>query len=300
MSCFSSWSYRTWCKKSGFGGLGGGAAMERGGNQSVEGRIRGELRRLELVEDITVLYACESGSRAWGFESVDSDYDVRFIYVRKTPWYLSVQRKRDVIEKPIDDELDISGWDVTKALQLLRRSNPPLLEWLQSPVVYVRKSSFVERMRGLMDEYYSPIACMYHYLHMAENNYRRYLREEIVWTKKYFYVLRPILACIWIERGFGVVPMEFAKLVERMVESDDLRREIDELLVRKRAGAELRRGPLNPVLSGFIDQELVRLNARLQPPSKSKDHAPLDRLFVETLREVNGEGIGPCVQVDES
>lgn len=159
--------------------------MERKGNQSVESRIRGELRRLELVEDVTVLYACESGSRAWGFESVDSDYDVRFIYVRKTPWYLSVQRKRNVIEKPIDDELDISGWDVTKALQLLRRSNPPLLEWLQSPVVYVRKSSFVERMRGLMDEYYSPIACMYHYLHMAENNYRRYLREDNVWTKKY-------------------------------------------------------------------------------------------------------------------
>lgn len=167
-------------------------------------------------------------------------------------------------------------------------------------MVYVRTASFVERMKKLMGEYYSPISCMYHYLHMAENNFKGYLREEIVWTKKYFYVLRPILACIWIERGFGVIPMEFAKLVERVVESDDLRREIDELLIMKRAGAELRRGPITPVLSGFIEQELVRLNAGLQPPSRSRDHAPLNRLFVETLREVNGEGIGPRVQVDDS
>lgn len=257
-------------------------------HQEITDRIRDELKRIEQVEDITVLYACESGSRAWGFESDDSDFDVRFIYVRRTEWYLTIQNKRDVIEKPIDDELDISGWDVTKALQLLRKSNPPLLEWLKSPIVYAKTSSFVERLMGLMDEYYSPIACMYHYLHMAENNFRKYLKEDEVWTKKYFYVLRPVLACKWIERGLGIVPMEFDQLVDRIVEDADLRREIDELLLRKRAGAELDKGPRNPILSGFLEEELSRLRAEAQPPAKTRNPATLDCLFLEMLREVNG------------
>jgi len=255
-------------------------------------RIQAELRRIEEAEGVTVLYACESGSRAWGFESDDSDYDVRFIYLRRTDWYLTIQNKRDVIEKPIADELDISGWDVPKALQLLRKSNPPLLEWLQSPAVYARTSTFVDRLRDLMGEYYSPVSCMYHYLHMAENNFRKYLKEDEVWTKKYFYVLRPVLACNWIEQGHGVVPSEFGKLVDRVVEDVDLGREIEALLAKKRAGAELDRGPRNPVLSGFLENELGRLRAAAQPPSQTRDPARLDRLFVDILKEVNGEPIG--------
>lgn len=260
-------------------------------NEAITTRIRNELKRLEQAEDMTVLYACESGSRAWGFESDDSDYDVRFIYLRRTNWYLTIQNKRDVIEKPIDDELDVSGWDVPKTLQLLRKSNPPLLEWLQSPIVYAKTSTFVDRLRDLMPEYYSPISCMYHYLHMAENNFRKYLKEQDVWTKKYFYVLRPVLACIWIERGLGVVPIEFGKLVDNVIDEADLRREIDELVVKKRAGAELDRGPRNPILSGFLEKELIRLRAEAQPPAKTRDPATLDRLFVDILEEVNGKNV---------
>jgi len=260
-------------------------------DKGITARIKTELARLERAEEVTVLYACESGSRAWGFESADSDYDVRFVYVRRTEWYLTIQNRPDVIEKPIDDELDVSGWDVPKALQLLRKSNPPLLEWLQSPIVYLETSTFVERLRALMDDYYSPISCMYHYLHMAENNFREYLKEEQVWTKKYFYVLRPILACIWIERGLGVVPIEFSKLVDRVIEDATLRSEIDALLAKKRAGAELDRGLRNPVLSGFLEGELDRLRAETQPPARTRDPATLDRLFVEILKEVNGKSI---------
>lgn len=262
-------------------------------NEEIITRIRDELQCIEHTEDVTVVYACESGSRAWGFESDDSDYDVRFIYLRRTEWYLTIQNRRDVIEKPIDDELDVSGWDVPKALQLLRKSNPPLLEWLQSPIVYKQKSTFVDRLKRLMDEYYSPISCMYHYLHMAENNFRKYLKEEDVWTKKYFYVLRPVLACIWIERGLGVVPIEFGKLVDKVVDDADLKHEIDALLVKKRTGAELDGGPRNPVLSGFLETELARLRAEAQPPAKTRDPEALDSLFVEILREVNGEKIEP-------
>jgi hypothetical protein len=193
-------------------------------NQKITTKIKAELARIERAEGVAILYACESGSRAWGFESDDSDYDVRFIYLRPTRWYLAIQSKPDVIERPIDDEFDVSGWDMPKALKLLRKSNPPLLEWLQSPIVYTQKSTFIDRLRELMNEYYAPISCMYHYLHMAENNFRQYLKGQEVWVKKYFYVLRPVLACIWIERGYGVVPMEFGKLVDRIVDDQALKR----------------------------------------------------------------------------
>jgi predicted nucleotidyltransferase len=261
---------------------------------SVKDRIMQALVEVESEEGVKVLYACESGSRAWGFESDDSDYDVRFIYLRPTDWYLTIQNKRDVIEKPIDDELDVSGWDVPKALELLRKSNPPLLEWLQSSIVYRNESSLHGRLCDLMPEYYSPVSCMFHYLHMAENNFRKYLKDDQVWTKKYFYVLRPVLACIWIEKGYGVVPMEFEALVDKIVDQNGLRSEIDKLLVDKRSGAELDKGPRNKVISGFLEGELERLRAEHQPPAETRDPARLDELFVDILKEVNGTKLGPC------
>jgi len=261
-------------------------------NDDITARIKAELLQIEEAEEVTIVYACESGSRAWGFESADSDYDVRFIYLRQTDWYLTIQDKRDVIEKPIDDELDVSGWDVPKTLGLLRKSNPPLLEWLQSPIVYKQESSFIGRLRELMDEYYSPISCMYHYLHMAENNFRKYLKDDAVWTKKYFYVLRPVLACRWIEQGHGVVPIEFGKLVDRTVDDADLRKEIDSLLVAKRSGAELDQGPRNPIISGFLQKELERLRAESLTPATTRDPSTLDELFVDVLKEVNGGSFG--------
>ena len=254
-------------------------------------RIGAELWNIEQSEQVKILYACESGSRAWGFESDDSDHDVRFIYLRRTSHYLTIQNKRDVIEKPIDDDLDVSGWDVPKALELFRKSNPPLLEWLQSPIVYQRTSTFVDRLRVCMDEYYSPVSCMYHYLHMAEKNFRKYLKNERVWTKKYFYVLRPVLACIWIEQGYGVVPIEFGKLVDRLIIDAELRSEIEALLKAKREGEELDHGPRNSVISDFLERELDRLQTETQSPSKTKDAAVLDRLFLDILKEVNGESV---------
>src|SRR6056297_3590984 len=100
--------------------------------------IQSRLEALEQQENIHIALAVESGSRAWGFASSDSDYDVRFVYLRPTNWYLSIdlERRRDVIEQPIIDEYDVGGWDLRKALQLLRKCNPPLLEWLNSPIVY--------------------------------------------------------------------------------------------------------------------------------------------------------------------
>src|SRR4051794_14574214 len=103
---------------------------------NVSQRVSAALLAVEHEKDVRVLYACESGSRAWGFASRDSDYDVPFLYVHERDWYLSVDDRRDVLEYPLRDELDVSGWELRKALRLLRKSNPPLLEWLNSPMVY--------------------------------------------------------------------------------------------------------------------------------------------------------------------
>ena len=238
-----------------------------------------------------MLYACESGSRARGFESTDSDYDVRFIYIHRTDWYLSLRKRRDVIERMVGEKLDFAGWDLTKALHLFSKSNPPLFEWLQSPIVYRELGRLASRLRLLMPDYFSPKSCIFHYLHMARGNYREYLHGDEVWVKKYFYVLRPVLSCLWIERGLGVMPTRFSTLVEGLVDDRDLRRDIAWLLKEKKRGSELDQGPRVESISNFIDQQLARLSTDHQQKAPEKNLSALDRLFAETLIEVNGPGI---------
>ena len=152
------------------------------------------LDAIEREEGVRVLFACESGSRAWGFASPDSDYDVRFVYVQPRDWYLSIGDQRDVIERPIVDLYDVSGWDLRKALRLFRKSNPPMLEWLGSPIVYRERTTAAASLRRIAARSFSPRACAFHYLHMARGNYREYLQADALPLKKYLYVLRPLLA----------------------------------------------------------------------------------------------------------
>ena len=240
--------------------------------------IQASLRQVQREQGFKIVYACESGSRAWGFPSADSDYDVRFLYVNPPDWYLSVdvEDKPDVFERPITDILDISGWDLRKALKLLRKSNPPLLEWLNSPIIYLQMAEVVERLRQLIPEFYSPIACAYHYLHMAQGNNRDYVRGDEVWRKKYVYILRPLLAIGWIEQEESAVPMEFQVLVDRLVTDSGVRQAIDDLLEAKKRGQELDRGPALPELNAFITSELKRLERDL--PKRINPKADVERL----------------------
>lgn len=240
------------------------------------------LSGIEREEGVRILFACESGSRAWGFASSDSDFDVRFIYAHPRDWYLTVERRRDVIERPISDDLDLSGWDLLKALRLFRNSNPPLLEWLVSPLVYRESGPTAGRLREIAARRFSPRACAHHYLHMARGNAREYLRGEEVWTKKYLYVLRPLLAVLWLEADKGMVPMEFAALAEGVVPQGALREAIADLVDRKRAGLELSRGPRIPAISDFIDSELARLESgfalRGEGDARERDSIPAAEL----------------------
>ena len=151
----------------------------------MEKQIRGKLREIEETENVRILLAVESGSRAWGFASPDSDYDVRFIYVRPKNDYLRLETIRDVIELPIDDVLDINGWDLQKTLRLLYKSNPTLFEWFSSPIVYAQ-TEFADKFRKIMNEYFSTKRGIYHYINMAAGNYREYLKRDMVKAKKYF------------------------------------------------------------------------------------------------------------------
>lgn len=251
------------------------------------------LERIEREENVRILYACESGSRARGFPSQDSDYDVRFIYIRPEEWYLSIFEKRDVIERPISDMLDINGWDLRKALNLFRKSNPPLLEWLQSPIVYMENYSVAKQIRGLSPLTFSPRSCMYHYLHMAKGNYRKYLQGEQVKIKKYFYVLRPILACGWIEKHNVIPPIEFDRLVEGLVpEGSELKAAIVHLLARKKAGDELDYEPRIHSINEFLEEQISyyeNMASGMLTADASQDQR-LDDLFRSAIKEVWGYG----------
>jgi len=253
--------------------------------------IMNELRNIEQQENVRILYACESGSRAWGFPSRDSDYDVRFVYIRPVDWYLSIFDKRDVIERPISSMLDISGWDLKKALLLFRKSNPPLLEWLQSPIVYEDNYTVADRIRSLSPLSFSPRSCLYHYLHMAQRNYRDYLQGETVRLKKYLYVLRPILACEWIERYGAMPPMEFHRLVDELIPADsELSRAVQTLLERKASGEELDEEPRIPSINDYLEERLHHLErtAGTAEHSPERQDEQLDALFRAALQEVWG------------
>ncbi|HAH06007.1 MAG TPA: hypothetical protein DCM05_05665 [Elusimicrobia bacterium] len=249
-------------------------------------RIQATIDRIERDEGVRVLYAVESGSRAWGFSSRDSDWDIRFIYLHSPDWYLSIQDQRDVLEYPLTEGLDVSGWDLRKTLRLFAKSNPPLFEWLASPIVYREAFSAAARLRELSAGFFSSRSCMHHYFRMAEGNYRDYLRGERVRVKKYFYVLRPILACRWIEAHGTMPPMEFDLLVKNGL-PDGLRQVVSELTARKRSGEELDDGPRIPEINAFLDAEISRIGTQLisedKPPPP--DWKRLDELFREILAE---------------
>lgn len=245
--------------------------------------IQEKLREIELRENCRILLAVESGSRAWGFASPDSDYDVRFIYVRPREYYLKLERVRDVIELPVNADLDINGWDVNKTLRLLHKSNPTVFEWFSSPIVY-RTTPFAENFKPVMQKYFSSKSGLWHYLQMAEGNYREYLRGDRVKAKKYFYVLRPILACRWILEKGTPPPMLFSQLMESQL-TDDLADTVLKLLDLKMHSPEFKMIPRIDVLNAYLDQSIAQVrDCVMQYPKETvRDWEELDSLFLLAL-----------------
>ncbi|MBA2285653.1 MAG: nucleotidyltransferase domain-containing protein [Ktedonobacteraceae bacterium] len=249
--------------------------------------IKQALSAIETQEQVRILYACESGSRAWGFASHDSDYDVRFLYVRSQDAYLRVDVPRDVIERPIVDDLDINGWDIFKALRLLRKSNPPLLEWLLSPIIYREGSASIAELRTLARHFYSPAALYYHYSRMTEGNYRQYLQEKTeVILKKYLYTIRPLIALLFLEQQGQLPPTNFLETLLQVQLPEEVRAHIHALIARKQSGAELGLGAPDTVLNAFIEE---RLNAwgkhTFSVPEQAKITQELDNVLQRIFTE---------------
>ena len=241
-----------------------------------------KLKQIEKEYNVKVLLAVESGSRAWGFASPDSDYDVRFIYVRPEKDYLRLEDVRDVIELPINDELDINGWDLPKTLKLLYRSNPTLFEWFSSPIVYM-ETEFADRFREIMTDYFSTKKSLYHYISMAEGNYREFLRGEMVKAKKYFYVLRPVLACRWVLDHNTPPPMLFSELADAELPGY-LRTEVERLLDLKMNSPEVKEIPRIDILNEYLDESIANIKSGIAAMKDTNNSwSKLNDLFLRTI-----------------
>lgn len=245
---------------------------------AVHAEILRRLQKASEEHDVRIVLAVESGSRAWGFASPNSDFDVRFIYARPADWYVAVdlEERRDVIEYGITDDIDLNGWDLRKALRLFWKSNPAFVEWIQSPIRYIEQGGFAEGARRLLPDVYARESGMYHYRSMAKTNHRGYLREAVVPLKKYFYVLRPLLSVRWIERHGGAAPLEFQRLLTLIEDQPALVADILALLERKRTAPEMGTGPRIASVDAFIAAELERLEA--MRPEKVHRAGAIDHL----------------------
>jgi predicted nucleotidyltransferase len=249
-------------------------------------RVIKELRRIETDYNVTVLYACESGSRAWGFASTNSDFDVRFVYVPKIDWHIDLDRQRNVIESQIPEyDLDVSGWSLGKTLGLLRKSNPALLEWLGSPLVYMHTQER-ETLKELALRQFNPDAAFNHYRNLASGTWKRFIwdHDDVIY-KKYFYALRPLFALEWVLKYRTMPPTEYEQLVADYSPSPALQVALDELMELKRAGYETRVGPRIAVLDNFIWTRLAELkDVDVEPPERPDDEL-LNEFFRKTVRK---------------
>ena len=253
---------------------------------AMRAQIMAALQGIEATHQVTVLFACESGSRGWGFASPDSDYDVRFVYVHRLPFYLTVSPGRDVIELPISGELDINGWDLRKALGLMRESNPTLLEWLASPVIYREEAATMAEFRAMAHAVFANAKGWHHYASMAKKNFREHMQADEVRYKKYLYVLRPLLAARWIRARASVPPMRFAELAQHTLDAQQdaaLIADINALLEVKMRAGEAATSPRWPGIHHFIETELARIAAEPVLPQPAKGGAELDRLLHDTV-----------------
>lgn len=245
--------------------------------------IINKLRDIEQQQQVKILFAVESGSRGWQFPSTDSDYDVRFIYVRPFNYYLSVIDRRYDLNFPISEDLDIYGWDIRKVLQLMLKSNATPFEWLQSPVVYHQLPGFQEQLWALCAHYFSQRANIHHYLGIAKGALDTIVEEGEIKVKKLFYVLRPLLAAKWCLERRSIAPMTIGPLMQSM--PDSLLEEMHQLITLKAGWPESFVINISNELKTYIEQQMSVVDGAAKP--LPRDHFTVDRLndfFVRTIK----------------
>lgn len=258
--------------------------IDAGMDGAVVARVDALLDELRRTYGVAIPLAVESGSRAWGFPSPDSDYDCRFVFIRPLAHYLSLWQRRDVIETPMDGVLDVNGWDLAKALKLLLKGNAVIIEWLTSPIAYgvdpVFRQAFLDLARDVADRR----LIARHYLHLGERQRRTYFADDrTVALKKLFYALRPAAALRWLSHhpDEAVAPMHFPTLLQGCDAPPAVVEIISELMARKAVTRELGSGQVPEPILAFIDGELAA--AQEVFPSVRQGIAPEKRSHAEAF-----------------
>ncbi|MFE7508296.1 DNA polymerase beta superfamily protein [Promicromonospora sp. NPDC057488] len=233
--------------------------------------IDARLDRVEQEYDVRVLWAIESGSRAWGFPSPDSDYDCRFLYVRRADDYLGLRARRDVIETPLDKVFDVNGWDVRKALGLMVKGNATVGEWLRSPIVYRGDVAVRDELLALAGDTVDRRALMNHYLHVGRSSLGLYASTGV--AKKFLYALRPAVTLRWmrVRDGAATPPMDLSTLVAGSAVPGDVRAAVEELVRHKSATREMGAIVVPEVLPRFVEAELGLAETALAEPRPARE-----------------------------
>ena len=258
--------------------------------RDIQKEIQENLDAIEKKHDVKILLAIESGSRGWGFASPDSDYDVRFIYMYRPEEYLRIDARKDTIAWKLDEVLDINGWDLRKALLAFAKGNPNVIEWANSPIVY-RKAEEWDALKEAAMHYFSEKSALCHYYGTANSTLQNFLSGDTIRYKKYFYALRPLLCCRWVEKYHSAPPMEFEKLLTMFREPDDVLTQelyaaVQELLARKVKTEEKDLNPQMPVIINFIRDECVRQKqiSDAAPNDHRHDYTELNDAFRKLLK----------------
>jgi predicted nucleotidyltransferase len=260
-------------------------AMQHSIDPAMRREIETRLDTVEAAHGVRLLLAVESGSRAWGFPSPDSDYDVRFFYVHPRDWYLSLAQGRDVIEQPIVDEIDLNGWDVRKALGLLLKSNAVVSEWIESPIRYRPNDPFVTRLAALADAVLDPRALAHHYARAGASAAERWLDGAgDVRVKKYFYALRPALAIRALRMDpTRRPPMNLQQLAALSDLPESLTAQIEAIVEAKRLANERSKGMRLPEIDALIRDELGRAAELPRPAPDPALRLRANALFLELV-----------------
>ena len=244
-------------------------------------KILQALKELESKEQCRFLFAAESGSRAWGFASPDSDYDVRAIYVKPESWYWDIsEKKRDTIEAQMPGDLDISAWELRKTLRLFASCNPSLNEWLGSPVIYFADGAFFETLKGQLPGFFNPVRAGHHYLALAENAWKTLSADNAITLKKLFYAQRGLFCAMWSARFRTMPPTKFDDLLIPELLPGGILSLIRRLKVQKEQAREKETVALPGELYDFytVQRELILRDlaaVRFSPP----EYTPLNDLF---------------------
>lgn len=246
-------------------------------------KIKKLLKKVEQEHKVKVLYACETGSRAWGFPSPDSDYDVRFIYCHERDWYLNLSQPKDTIEYMVDETWDITGWDLKKSLLLLKKSNAPLIERFQSPVVYYGEGAFKNEFRQLIENYYSPTAVFFHHYSLAKKIWDDLKDAEEIKLKSYFYLIRSLLSCNWITKDESVLPMHIEGLM--ILIDENIRERLRDLIKVKARVSEKYMHPKDKMLNEWILELWKFIEASKSNLGVNKTGMKqLDKFFLKTIQ----------------